>query len=299
MKMKYYKTGDKMQNSRMIFNADDYGVNYNQSIRILQCAKRGKLNGISILPNGNELEKCMKLIPHEIKKAIHINLVEGYCCGDKSSLSLLVNKNGKFKHGFVGLWLLSLCRPFKMRRQLKLECKAQMDRVMEYMGDNYRLRIDSHMHCHMIPAIFDVLGDLCTNSGTDIEYIRWPVEPVCLYLKNISACKKIKLTNLMKVLVINVFSLQDRKYLKRYRLVDKISCFWGVMFSGEMTIENVQLMKGSFERYIKHRNYNLEILFHPGGIKAGEYFLDESAKGFVAFYTSGNRYKERKTLCNI
>lgn len=286
-----------MKNEEIIFHADDYGINLNQSKRILQCVYNGRCNSISIIPNGKELAECMRIIPENIKKAIHINLVEGFCCGDRHKLKLLVDRNGRFKHGFIGLWVWSIIAPRKMRQQLKIECKAQMANVMNYLPDDYSIRIDSHMHCHMIPAVLDAIGDLCVNGEHDIEYFRWPVEPMFLYFKNICTWEKIRLINVIKVLVINTLSLWDRKYIKKYGLVKKMGTFWGVMLSGDMTCENVQLLQDDFKKYAHKHGKQLEILFHPGKIKKGEYFLDESAEKFTNFYMSNAREAEAKTLC--
>ena len=64
------------------FHADDYGVTPEQSERILDCYKQGVLNSISVLPNSPALVECRKLLDeadpkHQIRRVLHINLVEG------------------------------------------------------------------------------------------------------------------------------------------------------------------------------------------------------------------------------
>ena len=78
------------------FHADDYGVTPEQSERILDCYKQGVLNSISVLPNSPALVECRKLLDeadpkHQIRRVLHINLVEGRPAAGADQVKLLVD----------------------------------------------------------------------------------------------------------------------------------------------------------------------------------------------------------------
>ena len=92
------------------FHADDYGVTPEQSKRILDCYKQGVLNSISVLPNSPALVECRELLEetdpeHQIRRVLHINLVEGRPVAGAERVSMLVDEQGMFSCSFVKLWL--------------------------------------------------------------------------------------------------------------------------------------------------------------------------------------------------
>lgn len=279
-------------------HADDFGVNFEQTKRILSC-KVGGLNSVSIFPNSPHLKEQIDLIPSEFKKSIHLNLVEGKCCANKDSLSLLVSEEGCFNRSFLELLILSLLHPCKFRKQVKMEIATQLDKVLCILPETYQLRVDSHEHCHMIPAIFMCLCQLLDEKKIDVEYIRWPIEPIGPLLTSVHEWRNIKSINILKRIVLRVFSWRDLWINKKYRYQMKDTLFLGLTFSGEMIAENI---KNFYYKYIKLSNKkhkDLEVLFHPGGIKEGEDFLDDKNDVCKAFYMSDNREYERKAILEM
>lgn len=71
----------------------------------------------------------------------------------------------------------------------------------------------------------------------------------------------------------------------------------GLMFTTQMNIRYVKPVLSYME---KHRNQKeqgeIEVLFHPGGIKPGETCLDADQQSITAFYYSKNRWMEADTL---
>ena len=220
-------------------HADDFGVNFEQTKRILSC-KVGGLNSVSIFPNSPHLKEQIDLIPSEFKKSIHLNLVEGKCCANKDSLSLLVSEEGCFNRSFLELLILSLLHPCKFRKQVKMEIATQLDKVLCILPETYQLRVDSHEHCHMIPAIFMCLCQLLDEKKIDVEYIRWPIEPIGPLLTSVHEWRNIKSINILKRIVLRVFSWRDLWINKKYRYQMKDTLFLGLTFSGEMIAENIK-----------------------------------------------------------
>lgn len=105
-----------------------------------------------------------------------------------------------------------------------------------------------------------------------------------------------KAVNLVKILVLNVFSIINRKTLAAYGYESKTGLFYGVGFTGSMYKNRIMPVLLRYMECMDMENRSLEVLFHPGAIKKGEEYLKGSRKEFVDFYQSDNRRKEALAL---
>ncbi len=280
-----------------LFHADDYGVNKNQAKRILNCYRHGVLRSVSIIPNSPWAAETMTQLPDDIKKSIHLNLVEGTCVSDPLKIPLLADHNGKFRRSFFQLVLLSVCKRKELSKQAAIECGAQITKMLTLLPDDYKIRIDSHRHYHMIPAVFEAVCAECKKSGRQIEYIRFPLERLSIYLLHPGLYKYIRPVNVIKILVLKICSIRDRKIAKKYDADVGEADFIGLMLTTQMNLEYVLSV---LRLFVGHKDYeksdDLEVLFHPGGIKKHEEFIDADNQPMKAFYTSKNRWMEAETL---
>ena len=169
------------------FCADDYGISKSSNTRIEECLKKGVLNKISVLPNGDVSDFKERLLGENIKLSLHLNLVEGCPLSKKEDVSLLVTDKGFFKHSFIGLFFLSLFGNRRLlEKQLYNEIKAQIDFWKNKMGEHTPILIDSHQHTHMIPVVADALFEVIGEQKWQPEYIRDSREPMMPFLKKIS-----------------------------------------------------------------------------------------------------------------
>lgn len=296
----FVKYSQKEPIYRMItFHADDYGINIEQSKRILDCRKSGVLNSVSIMGNSTNLEMCIGFLDGRCKKSIHINLNEGHCLSAKQDIPLLVGKEGVFDKSFLQLLLISFVKRQELERQTYKECLAQIKNVISYLPGDYKIRVDSHVHYHMIPAIFCGLCKALGDSGKEIEYIRYPVENLFLYLRTPSIWKFVKPINIIKIIIINICGLVNKATLKKYGFQSKITQFFGVIFTGHMNVEAVKLVLKKILKKNSLKNGSLEILFHPGGIEEREEFLDRDNRQLVEFYKSQDRKDEAMALKSL
>lgn len=94
----------------------------------MECAELGVLDSLSIMANSPHFEACARLLdaaPRHLKRAVHVNLVEGPCCVEPASIPLLAGEDGVFNRSFVGLLRMSLGRDHdELRRQVALEAAA-------------------------------------------------------------------------------------------------------------------------------------------------------------------------------
>lgn len=280
----------------IIYHADDYGINIKQSKRILECHEKGILNSCSVVPNSPQLKECMDILDENMLVSVHINFVEGICCADPKTIPLLVDREGKFKVSYCKMMWLSIIKPFTLRKQIRQECISQIKRVCQYIKPGEQLRIDSHMHYHMIPVVFRGLCDACKDIDIDVEYIRWPLEPFQPFLAHKEIWKKISWVNIVKSILLHIFGLINYPALVRAGLKKKRAIFFGIMFTGKMYYETVSYLLDDFIELARTKSMDLEVLFHPGAIYDGEIYLDTKYK---EFYQMKNRMLEGETLLRL
>lgn len=281
------------------FHADDFGINAEQSKRILDCRKNGVLNSVSIIPNSRHLSETIPLIDSGCKIGIHINLAEGRCLADKDQIPYLADKNGFFKNSFMKLFLLSVVHRKDVIKQAETEVYEQIQAVLALLPDEYKIRIDSHIHYHMIPAVFCGFCRALMKTGREVEYIRYPVEKISVYLLNPDLLKDILPVNFIKMFVLNIFGIINKKCLKMYHLNGKTGIFAGVAFTGNMKYQSVKKTICLLHSKNNVHNKNMEVLFHPGGIKKGEELLDSQNRELVQFYYSDEHTQEAETLYRL
>ncbi len=298
------------------FHADDYGMFPDQSRRIRDCITDGACCGISIMANSPYLAQCMKELEKtdgircpwnraregkDLYVAVHLNLVHGKALTPKEQIPLLVSEDGTFNRSFAQLFLRSLIpgKYRELRRQICLEYRAQIRAAMPWM-DPEAVRLDSHVHYHMIPVCFDAMMDAAAAEQAKVAYIRVPKENIGLYLRHIKELSDFHPVNIIKVLILNLFAFRDlRKYGDVPALKDPAD-FAGVMLSGRMTPENVKAivsdaLKIAWQRH-PGKSPCLEMLFHPGAVYIEEDIRCLNNEGDREFLTDKLREMEAKAL---
>ena len=278
------------------FCADDYGVSKQCNSRIENCLKNSVLNKVSILVNGEIADFKNHLQKDEVKLSLHLNLVEGYPISDKSDVDLLITKQGNFKYSFIGLFLLSLFKKKKLKKQLYTEIKNQINLWQTYMGD-IPILIDSHQHTHMIPLVFKTLMQVIKDQNVLVENLRFPAEPIMPYLLAPSLYFYYISTGSIKQCLLNVLAIVNAKELKKAKV--SFGYFMGVMLSGKMTEKKIKKLLPRYLRIAKKHNRDIEITLHPGYLKDGEHLIKGCRKSFEKFYFSAWRKKEYDALMNF
>lgn len=278
------------------FHADDYGLFPAQSIRILDCHTKGVLNGVSVIPNSENLNVCLELLyPYrkEIEVTVHLNLIEGRCLCSPSELPLLVDRNGIFCVSF-GCLLLHSYFPgkAKYRSQLKKEIRAQILAVKQFLPENACIRLDGHAHYHMLPIVFDALMEVIREDHLKVSYIRIPREYPSLYFRHRKELHGISAINLVKVLVLNLLSARNKKKHGAYLSQLTRKLFLGVFLSGHMDLQNVATLLPDAIRLAKAQNCGLEILAHPGGVYEKADIEKLTNSDDITFLTSELRRRE-------
>jgi len=278
--------------------ADDYGLSQSSAAHIEQCVTERKLNKVSVFPNGVIPDFARRINHDKLDLTLHLNLVEGKCLAEKEEIPLLVSENGYFKHSFEGLLLLSLSPKQKaFRQQIKTEIRAQLAYWVEHIPQDEPLIIDSHQHVHMIPLIFEELMSVIRAEKLKVQYMRYPAEPILPYVKTPSLYLTYCPVNLVKQWLLKALGAVNRKELKKSGI--RTGYFMGILFSGHMDEKRVRKVLPHYLKLAEKKNMDLEILFHPGYMDAGDTVLDTHKAGFNRFYASNGRKVEFDALQNL
>lgn len=276
------------------YHADDYGLFFAQSKRILDCHTRGKLNGISILPNSRDLEACMALlkpIRDEISVTIHLNLIEGKCL--TAPRKGMTDPDGILRGNFGSLLLRSWLPGRKgLKAWLKGELRAQIQAVAAYLPEGEAVRLDGHAHYHMLPVVFDALMEIIEEDGLKVSYLRIPREHLGIYRKHLGQFQGFAPVNLVKVMILNLLAWRnERKYGGYLDTLEK-RVFLGVFLSGRMYRENVEPILEDAIALAKKKGQKIELLAHPGGVEEPEDIRRLTNAEDIAFLTSDHRRRE-------
>lgn len=284
------------------FHADDFGLFTAQSKRILRCKENGVLSGTSVFPNGDELPDCLALLPHAgLSLTIHLNLMQGHCLADPSSVSLLTDENGTFSVGFCKLLFCPLLGKRELyKEQLKKELSAQIHALLPvFLEKNLSLRIDGHAHWHMIPVVFDALMEIIRDESLPVSYIRIPAEPVSVYLKNFVHILPFPPINIVKLLLLCILARINRQRWRNALRQTEKRIFLGVLLSGCFDLRRMQAVLADAEALAEKRGCDLELLVHPGSIHEAADIARVTNENDRLFFTSPARELEADALMSI
>jgi predicted glycoside hydrolase/deacetylase ChbG (UPF0249 family) len=195
---------------------------------------------------------------------------------------LLVDRRGRFRHGFLSLWRLTERRPSETLNQIECELKAQFERV-EAAGVRID-HVDSHRHVHMIPAVFKIAARLAREYGCPA--IRMSDEP--WRPSGTGAMERswrTTLGNVPKKLVLSRWARRNRRHVEGLTTADRV---YGILGSGRID-------RPVLETLIPRLPEGLtELLVHPGRGNAA--IPSGLARGDQAFWRSVHRQSELRAL---
>ena len=202
-----------MSDKKFILNADDFGMSEAYNRAVLEGYSAGILKSASLVANGLAFEEAYtKIIPAcpDLGVGIHLNVIEGKpLCSDLDSL---VNRDGNFYNGYGALIIKSLYDRVFME-QIEREFRAQIEKILAVTPVSH---IDSHVHVHAIPNIFELVCKLAKEYG--IKQIRTQFEQPYV-IPDVFKHLTIKYPiNLIKVALLNTFTLLNKENVKRYGL---------------------------------------------------------------------------------
>lgn len=265
----------------IIFNADDFGISAGVNQAIYKAHTEGVLNSTSIMITLKYVSDALNLAKKmpNLNIGLHANLTNESSILSPTEIPLLVDENGKFKHGFVNLAILSVLHPRELKRQAKAEIKAQIDKALS-CGIKLS-HLDSHRHIHMIPSIFKAFMELCQEYN--IPRLRFVNENPLLTIKSTQSKEWLTDGGLIKNLVLTSCAVANR-ILWKYK---SDTYFYSIVNTCKITRDKLKDIK------IPAQYKAVEVGIHPG--------MPEIDKQNIADVFDDNilkdyRYKELQTL---
>jgi chitin disaccharide deacetylase len=166
--------------SRLIVNADDFGLTAGVNRAILELHGAGALSSATLMANAAATDEAIEMAraTPTLGVGCHIVLVDGEpVLSPREDVPWLADPvDGAFKptlSGFLSHLYLSRVPRKKLEREIEAEAYAQIARLQDR---GLRLtHIDTHKHTHMFPAVLRPLLRAAQKAG--IRRIRNPFEP--------------------------------------------------------------------------------------------------------------------------
>lgn len=244
-----------MTNKKFILNADDFGMSQAFNRAVLEGYNAGILKSASIVANGNSFEEAVERIFPECPDlgiGIHLNIIEGKSiCND---LKLLTDEQGNFNNSWLQLLIKSLNpKNVLFLEEIEKEFRAQIEKVIEKTQITH---IDSHVHVHAIPKIFEIVCKLAKEYG--IKQVRTQFERPYIIPDVITHLNFKYPINLIKMCILNVFTMINESNIEKYNL-NTNDYLIGVTYTSMMN--SLTISYGLMA--IKYENITVEALIHP------------------------------------
>jgi predicted glycoside hydrolase/deacetylase ChbG (UPF0249 family) len=274
-------------------HADDCGLSAGMTDTILDCYDHGWLRRTSVVVNGAGWAHAVGALRRRpgLAVALHLNLFEGAPLSPPAEVDLLIDRSGHFHRSFAWLWAHGALgrRAIRLRSQIRLELRRQVERFQQAFGDRGPLSIDGHVHYQVLPAVSDALLEL--RAEYPIASVRLPREP--LYWPLTRGAPRPPLLNLVKNLVLRPLCRRLVPALQRCSIVTP-AAFIGVLGTGAMTLAHLRAALEHLRR--AGTTGTVEVLFHPGRASRDEAFLWRNRPELQALYLSADRDREADLL---
>lgn len=200
---------------KFILNADDFGLSSSLNRAVVEGYQAGLLKSASLVANGLAFDEAVsQIIPQcpDLGVGIHLNVIEGNSlCSD---LVLLTDNNGVFNNSYISL-LYKAYNPKETDffSQLEREFRRQIEKIMSKTRVTH---IDSHVHIHSIPRIFDMVCRLAKEYG--INHVRTQFEKPYFVPDVMKHTNKAYFLNIIKTMVLGFFTVFNEATVYKYEL---------------------------------------------------------------------------------
>ena len=246
-----------MSNKKFILNADDFGMNSAFNTAVLEGYKKCILKSTSLVANGDAFDEAIeKIIPQcpDLGVGVHLNIIEGKAL--VSEQRELTDANGNFNNSYGNLILKAYNFNNKsFIEQLEKEFCAQIDKIQN--AGVKITHIDSHVHTHAIPPIFELVCKLAQKY--EIPQIRTQHEHFYVVPDVMIHLNKTYLLNLVKIALLNFFTAINKPIVHKYSLHTN-NYLIGVGYTSMMN--GLTVSRGLAELKDK-KNIIAEALIHP------------------------------------
>lgn len=239
-----------MVKKKFILNADDFGLSQAHNQAVLEGYINGFLTSASLCANGAAYDNAVHdILPDcpNLGIAAHLNIMEGK---PLTHCPMLTNIDGEFNSSY--LYLISNSRKEKFLNQVENEFRAQIEKIIKDVQIDH---LDSHVHTHAIPGIFEIVCKLAKEYG--IKYVRTQFEELYFIPKLSKHLNFSYPLNLVKIALLQYYTRINRRVLKNYGLKTN-DYLIGVGYTGMMDSDAISYGLEGFDE-----DCIIEALIHP------------------------------------
>lgn len=240
---------------RFILNADDFGLSNASNRAVLEAYQAGLLKSASLMSNGKAFEEAVSsVIPQceGLGVGIHLNVIEGKSlCSDVNTLT---DAEGNFNNSYIQLLIKSYNpKEEEFFPQLEREFRRQIEKALSKTSITH---IDSHVHVHSIPKIFELVCRLAKEYG--INQVRTQFEKPYI-IPDLKKHFNLKYPlNLVKLALLDFFTVFNEATIYKYGLKTN-DYLVGVTYTSMM--DSLTVAYGAMA--VKYDNVTVEALIHP------------------------------------
>lgn len=259
-----------LSNKKFILNADDFGMTKAFNKAVLDGYNSGFLTSASICANGKAFDAAVnEIIPEcpNLGIGVHLNIIEG-----KS-----LQNNERFNNGYLKLMYLSNNNDFLQKTEK--EFRLQIEKVLKYTRADH---IDSHVHVHAIPKIFDLTCKLAKEY--EISQVRTQFENFYTVPDILKHCNLKYPPNILKIILLNTFTLKNRELIKQYELKTN-DYIIGVGYTGMMDDKTIYSGLSAIKE-----DAVVEALIHPCNFDVG---VNVGVNAEVNVGSNSSKYKKQ------
>ncbi len=273
---------------QIYYHSDDACLTKSSTEKIISCWEKGFIDGFSVLANASLLPIVQQSIQRNrhlsIRLSVHLNLTDFKAVSLPQDVSLLTDRQGSFKVGFLKALQIHLAggrRKSIFVNQVYREWDAQISLVKKALSPIEIAALDSHNYIHMVPCLFKIISDLSEKHG--VPFVRVPNEPF-----HIADWKHLFygyfISNLLKFVLVKLLVKMTKanKYSKRHESM-------GILYSGKMFHENI---KSGLEAAERNNFTSIEVVLHVGRSNKEELIGNVERQSAITFFTSETRDKE-------
>lgn len=205
-----------MSKNKFVLNADDFGMSKAFNTAVKEGYDKGILKSTSLVSNGDAFDEAVQsVIPAcpELGVGVHLNIIEGKSLvNDQRELT---DQNGIFNNSY-GQLIIKAYSPNneEFMKELETEFRAQIDKIKN--AGVKMTHIDSHVHTHAIPPIFELVCKLAREY--EIPQIRTQHEHFYIVPDVFTHLNIAYYVNLIKIGLLNAFTIKNKPLVRKYGL---------------------------------------------------------------------------------
>ena len=163
--------------TRLILNADDFGLTPGVNRSIAQLHRAGALTSATLMATGAAFADAVR-IAHDLPTlgvGCHIVLTDGIPAADPARIPSLLHTNGSAQPALqpsLARFAIAALRGRVVEAEIELEAEAQIGRL--HRAGISPTHLDTHKHAHLFPSVLRPLLRVALRNG--IPAIRNPFE---------------------------------------------------------------------------------------------------------------------------